>query len=237
MAGPCVGTQLRSYRLAIACTGEYARAATGSNNPTVAQALSAIVTSINRVDGVYEKELSISLNLVANNNAIVFVNPDTDPFAANNDGSALLDESQTVITANIGAANYDIGHTFSTGAGGIAQLGTVCGGSKARGVTGLANPVGDPYDIDYVAHEMGHQFDARHTFNGTTGSCSDGNRNASTAVEPGSGITIMSYAGICDAVNNLGANSLPYFHAISMDEINTFVTADRKSTRLNSSHQ
>jgi Metallo-peptidase family M12/Secretion system C-terminal sorting domain len=228
MAGPCVGTQLRSYRLAIACTGEYARTAVGNNNPTIAQALSAIVTSISRVDGVYEKELSISLNLVANNNLVVFVNPATDPFTANNDGEALLDESQTVISANIGDANYDIGHTFSTGAGGVAQLGTVCGSSKARGVTGSPTPVGDPYDIDYVAHEMGHQFDAAHTFNATTGSC-NGNRSASTAVEPGSGITIMGYAGICD-FNDLGQNSIPYFHAISFDEISTFVTSGGGST-------
>ena len=223
MAGPCVGPQLRNYRLAVACTGEYARAATGLNNPTVAQALSAITTSINRVDGVYEKELAISLNLVANNNLVVFVNPATDPFTANNDGELLLDESQTVITNNIGAANYDIGHTFSTGAGGIAQLGCVCGSSKARGVTGSSDPVGDPYDIDYVAHEMGHQFDASHTFNALTGSC-DGNRSGNTAVEPGSGITIMGYAGICGA-NDLAQNSIPYFHAVSMDEINTFTTS------------
>ncbi len=224
MAGACIGTQLRSYRLAVACTGEYARAATGNGaSTTVAQALSAIVTSINRVDGVYEKELAISLNLVGNNNAIVFVDPATDPFKANDDGSALLEESQTVITEKIGAANYDIGHTFSTGAGGIAQLGTVCGSSKARGVTGLPNPVGDPYDIDYVAHEMGHQFDARHSFNSATGSCGDGNRNSSTAVEPGGGITIMSYAGICGSVNDLGQNSIPYFHGISKDEIIEYV--------------
>ncbi|MGK2864609.1 MAG: reprolysin-like metallopeptidase, partial [Chitinophagaceae bacterium] len=216
--------QLRSYRLAVACTGEYARAATGNGaSTTVAQALSAIVTSINRVDGVYEKELAISLNLVGNNNTIVFVDPATDPFTANDDGSALLEESQTVITNNIGAANYDMGHTFSTGAGGIAQLGTVCGSSKARGVTGLPNPVGDPYDIDYVAHEMGHQFDARHSFNSATGSCGDGNRNSSTAVEPGGGITIMSYAGICGSVNDLGQNSIPYFHGISKDEITEYV--------------
>lgn len=228
MAGPCVGTQLRTYRLALACTGEYARAAVGNNNPTAAQALSAIVTSVNRVDGVYEKELSISLNLVGNNNQVVFVNPATDPFTANGDGNALLDESQTVISTNIGDANYDIGHTFSTGAGGVAQLGVVCGNSKARGVTGSISPVGDPYDIDYVAHEMGHQFDAAHTFNSTTGSC-NGNRSASTAVEPGSGITIMGYAGIC-GTNDLGQNSIPYFHAISFDEISTFVTSGGGST-------
>jgi len=223
MAGPCVGPQLRNYRLAVACTGEYARAATGFSNPTIAQALAAITTSINRVDGVYEKELAISLNLVANNNLVVFVNPASDPFTANNDGEVLLDESQTVITQNIGAANYDIGHTFSSGAGGIAQLSSVCGNSKARGVTGSVNPVGDPYDIDYVAHEMGHQFGANHTFNAITSAC-DGNRSSNSAVEPGSGVTIMAYAGIC-GTNDLEQNSIPYFHAISMDEINTFTAS------------
>ena len=229
MAGPCVGTELHSYRLAVACTGEYAIAAVGVSNPTVAQALSAIVTSVNRVDGIYERDVAISLNLVSNNNLVVFVNPSTDPFTANDDGSALLDESQTVISTTIGNANYDMGHTFSTGAGGIAQLGSVCGSQKARAVTGSPDPVGDPYDIDYFAHEMGHQFNASHSFNATTSSCS-GNRNATTAVEPGSGITIMGYSGICGAANNLGNNSIPYFHAMSMDEINTFTTIDAGAT-------
>lgn len=223
-AGSCVGSELRTFRIAVACTGEYARAVTGITNPTVAQVLSAIVTSINRVDGVFEKEVAVSLNLVADNDKIVFVNPATDPFTANNDGSELLNESQSVITQHIGAANYDIGHTFSTGGGGIAQVESVCGAQKARGVTGATNPVGDPYDIDFVAHEIGHQFGANHSFNAISGAC-NGNRSASTAVEPGSGVTIMAYAGICGLVNNITDNSIPYFHATSMDEINSFVAS------------
>lgn len=217
----CVGDRLRTYRLAVACTGEYAQAATGMTNPSVSQVLSKIVTTVNRVNSVYESEVAIRLVLISNNTQIIFTDPATDPFNGNNSSVTLISESQTVIGGTIGSGNYDIGHTFSTGGGGLANLGCVCTSGKARGITGSPSPVGDPYDIDYVAHEIGHQFGANHTFNSTTGSCS-GNRNGSTSMEPGSGITIMAYAGLCGGANNLGPNSIPYFHAISYDEIVTF---------------
>jgi len=220
---PCIGTELRTYRLAVACTGEYAVAATGSTTPTMAQTLSKIVTSVNRVSGVYEVEAAVRLVLVATETMVIFTNASTDPFSGNNNAGVLIGESQTIITNTIGSANFDIGHTFSTGGGGLAGLGVVCNNSqKAGGITGSPSPVGDPYDIDYVAHEMGHQFKGNHTFNATTSSC-NGNRNAATAVEPGSGITIMAYAGIC-GTNDLAPNSIPYFHATSYDEIVNFVT-------------
>ncbi|MFZ4931066.1 reprolysin-like metallopeptidase [Chryseobacterium sp. Mn2064] len=221
---PSVGTQIRIFRLAVACTGEYAIAATGTATPTVAQTLSAIVTSINRVNGVYEQEVASRLVLVDNETNVIFTNPSTDPFNGNNSAGTLINESQTQITALIGTANFDIGHTFSTGGGGLAGLGVICINSqKARGITGSSNPVGDPYDIDYVAHEIGHQFGGPHTFNATTGSCGGSNRNAGTAVEPGSGITIMAYAGICLISNNLAANSIPIFHTSSFQSITTKV--------------
>lgn len=217
----CIGQNLKTYRLAVACTGEYAVASTGLAAPTVSQTLSKIVTSVNRVDGVYETDLAIRLVLVPTQTAITFTNAATDPFNGNNNAVTLIGESQNVITNTIGTANFDIGHTFSTGGGGLAGLGVVCNNSqKARGITGSPNPVGDPYDIDYVAHEIGHQFRGNHTFNANTSSC-NGNRNASTAVEPGSGVTIMAYAGICGS-NDLAPNSIAYFHAISYDEIINF---------------
>ncbi|MCT2562419.1 reprolysin-like metallopeptidase [Chryseobacterium herbae] len=221
---PSVGTQIRVFRFAVACTGEYAQAATGLASPTVAQTLSAIVTSVNRVNGVYEQEVAVRLILVPTETNVIFTNPATDPFNGNDDAYTLIDESQAQIDALIGSENYDIGHTFSTGGGGLAGLGVICSnGDKGSGITGSPNPVGDPYDIDYVAHEVGHQFGGPHTFNSTTGSCGGGNRNAATAVEPGSGITIMAYAGICGSTNNLAPNSIPTFHTRSFQSITTTV--------------
>ncbi len=221
--GPCRGTQLFTYRLAVACTHEYAIAATGLATPTVAQTLAKIVTTINRVDGVYEKEVAVRLILIGNENAIIFPTAIGDPFTGNNDAFVLIDESQIQIDARIGNANYDIGHTFSTGAGGLAGLGVVClTGNKASGVTGSPVPSGDGYDIDYVAHEIGHQFGGDHTFNSITSSCGGGNRNAGTAYEVGSGTTIMAYAGIC-ASDDIQLNSDPFFHTVSFDEISSFI--------------
>lgn len=238
-AGLCLGATLRTYRLAVACTGQYA-AAVGAT--TVAQALSAIVTTVNRVNGIFESELSVRLTLVSNNNLIVFLNT-TTPFSsyANNtatcggcssEAQTLINRSQKVIDSLIGNSNYDIGHTFSTGAGGLAQSPAVCLSSgKARGVTGSPTPTGDGYDVDFVAHEMGHQLGGSHTFNSEIGGCGDGNRSsvAGTRVEPGSGITIMGYAGLCNS-DNLAFNSIPYFHAASQNQIGTYVTASAGST-------
>ena len=208
-------SRLRTYRLAVACTGEYATFHGG----TVALAQSAIVVTINRVNLVYERDLAVRLILVANNTSILYTNAATDPFT-NNDAGVLINESQTTITSIIGSANYDIGHTFSTGAGGLAGLGVICSNTqKARGVTGTSSPIGDAYDIDYVAHELGHQFGGNHTFNNSCG----GNRNSSTAAEPGSGTTIMAYAGICPP--DIQNNSSDYFHAISIAEMRTVILA------------
>lgn len=209
----------RTYRLAMACTIEYAAfhvnaagLASGTLSQKKAAVLSAMVVTMTRVNGVFEKDMSLRMNLVANNDLIIFI--DSDSFD-NTNSSTLINQSQTVINATIGSANYDIGHTVSTGGGGLAQLNSPCGTSKARGITGQGSPVGDPFDIDYVAHEMGHQWGANHTQNNAC------NRNATTAVEPGSASTIMGYAGIC--APNVQSNSDAYFHTVSITEMSNFL--------------
>lgn len=208
MQGDC---QMRRYRLALACTGEYA-AFHGGTKPLV---MAAMNTSMNRVNGVYEREVGVTMQLIPNNDTLINLVAASDPYT-NDDGGTMLGQNVTACNARVGSANYDIGHVFSTGGGGVANLACVCGTSKARGVTGSSSPIGDGFDIDYVAHEMGHQFGGDHCFNND---CS-GNINPSTAMETGSGSTIMGYAGVCNP--NVQNHSDDYFHAISLQEIGTF---------------
>lgn len=210
---------LRTFRIAIACTNEYSSfhlnrqniASSATDAVKKAVVLSAINTTMTRVNEVYERDLAVRMVLVNNNDELIFLESNGDDGLTDDNADALIDESQAKCDAIIGDANYDIGHTFSTGGGGLAQVRSVCvTGYKASGITGSPQPINDPYDIDYVCHEIGHQFGGTHTQN------NDCNKS-STSVEPGSGSTIMGYAGICSP--NVQGNSDPYFHAVSIAQM------------------
>jgi hypothetical protein len=224
------GGTLRTYRLACAATAEY----TAYFGGTVPAGLAAIVTAINRVTGVYETEAGIRLVLVAHNDLIIYTNASTEPYS-NGSPLALLTQNQTNLDAVIGSTNYDIGHVVNTAGGGLAAVGVAgLGGLKAKGETGIYPPVGDAFYIDYVAHEIGHQFGASHSFNSSSNDCGYGNRTAATAYEPGSGSTIMSYAGICSP-DNVQAHSSPYFHSASLGQILAYITTGAGSTAASAS--
>jgi hypothetical protein len=214
------GGTLKTYRAAVGANHQYVAAATTgmAGGATVANAQAQIVTAMNRVTGVYESELSIRMTLVASNSSIIYAAAAGDPWTSNS--TSILDNSTSTISSVIGVSNYDIGHVFSTGSGGVAGLGVVGkDASKGRGTTGSPSPLGDGYYIDYVAHEMGHQFGANHTFN-TSGDT--GNRVSSRAYEPGSGLSIMAYAGI-EGADDLAGHSIAYFHSASIDEIRNYI--------------
>jgi hypothetical protein len=241
---PHAGT-LRTYRLALAVTGEY----TMYHAPDLLEpdevrkqkAFTALTTTLNRVNGIYEREVSVRMVLVEDEMEIVYTNPATDPYQADPLGIGMLFENQINLdtpepAGPIGEGNYDIGHVMSTGFGGVAFLESVCergdpqvpgDGSNAGGFTGLDTPEGDAFDVDFVAHEMGHQFGGNHTFNGSEGSCS-GNAEGPAAMEPGSGTTIQAYAGICGS-QDLQLHSDAYFHVKSLEELIDFTHGNGQS--------
>ncbi len=213
------GATLRTFRLAVCTTGEY----TLFHGGTVAGGLAAVVTALNRVTGVYEQEFAIRMVLVAGNDQLIFTNPSTDPFTNPGSADQCNQQAQARINQVIGFANYDVGHVFHRGGnGGLAGgIGTVCGTIKAQGYSSLEPPVNDPFVIDYVCHELGHQFGARHSFNNCGFGAGD---DPNIAHEPGSGSTIMSYAGLCGS-NDLQPNSDPQFISLNLEQVNAYIAA------------
>lgn len=216
--------KLKRYRLALSCTAEYGNifaGSTGTDAEKKARILAQMNITMTRVNGVYEKDLAITMQIVANNDLIMYYgSTSADPWSGEYNT-----KTQQVIDAAIGNANYDIGHNFNTSGGGNAGcIGCVCTtGSKGSGYTGRADPTGDAFDIDYVAHEMGHQFGGYHTQ--SSSNCRSG--SGTTEVEPGSGSTIMGYAGICNT--NVQSNSDAYFAYVNIRDISANVQGGASS--------
>ncbi len=235
-AGDC---QVRTYRVALATTGEFTAAF--ANPPTDPTGVNGVMANLNTlvttINGVYLNEIGVQLQLVANNNLLVFTNAATDGYTnGTGNQNTMAGENQAIVDGIIGSGNYDIARAYGTrtagGASGVSlQIGNVCNNSnKANGAT-VMNPSNAANFATLEMHEMGHQFGANHTFNdGTTGSCGNaGQLVAATAFEPGSGSTIMSYGGTC-GTNNVQGNRDRYFHTFSLQEIGNYVSTGTGST-------
>lgn len=217
-----VGDEFQNYRIAIAATAEFT-AYFGDQNA----ALAAIQDTVAELNEIFERELAIHFDLVSGTNTI-FTNSSTDGYT-NGNASTMIGQNTPILNSIIGVGNYDIGHVFGTvssGGSGLAGLGVVNNSNwKGRGVSLFAAPVGTNF-VNLVAHEIGHQFNAEHTFNGNTYGSTAGNRSASSAYEPASGSTLMSYAGIAadgSGNDNLQDQEDDYFHSASFEEIQTFL--------------
>ncbi len=212
--------KLRKFKIAISASGEY----TAYHGGTIVGALSAINATLTRVNEVFENELAITLELVADNDKVIYTDAATDPYTG-----SFSSEVQTAIATEIGASNYDIGHLFhrttGTNEGNAGCVGCVCvNGQKGSGYTAHNNPEGEAFDIDFVIHELGHQFGANHTW-------SYENEGTGVQVEPGSGSTIMGYAGITGA-NNVQGRSDAYFNHKSLVQISEYISTTSCATEI-----
>lgn len=222
-----MGTNRYEYNVALVCTGEY-YVANGNSDNTVR---SSMINSLNAISAIFKNEMSIVLK-TSSSILKMYNNPSTDPF---NPADERTSQAREVIAQNFTSNRYNIGHVFHNhqdgdgwANGGVALLQSVCndGGSipvKAGGWSGSYVNQGNGW-INLATHEFAHQFGATHTFNGLGGACTD-NISTETAVEIGSGTTIMSYNGLCDANQNLPGSGVldNYFHITSLDQMYNFV--------------
>ncbi len=204
--------ELKTMRLAQSCNGEYSNYFGAFNSSQVALVLAAYNATLTRCNGCYENDLALHLNLIPETVNVIFYDPATDPYTTMGQWNNQL---QATLTSIIGEANYDIGHMFgaSGGGGNAGCIGCVCvDGQKGRGITSPADgiPMGDNFDIDYVAHEIGHQLGGNHTFSMSL-------EGTGVNKEVGSGITIMGYAGI--TAQDVAPHSIDIFHEATIAQI------------------
>lgn len=242
--GKASNKKYKTFRLALSCTAEYSNYFGATSSANVSLVIAAMNATMTRVNGVYERDLALHFNMI-NNTSIIYYDVASDPYsdAATGSNGAWNDELMFNLNSTIGDSAFDLGHLFGGdgGGGNAGCIGCVCSNVLATGISsnsnvsnykgggytspspgsnGISVPAGDTFDIDYVAHEIGHQLGANHTF-------THGFEGSQAQVEPGSGSTIMGYAGITSY--NVQSNSDPIFAYKSILQIQTNLNLASKS--------
>ncbi|NID16141.1 reprolysin-like metallopeptidase [Luteibacter yeojuensis] len=233
-AGPAMSTVRRTFRIALTATPSY----TQSQGGTRAQTLQSMAATINRVNRIFERDFGVHLVLAEDSDKLIFTKEGPDPFGdlTTDDrfyDAKLVERNVEVVAQVLADDAFDIGHALDArqDAGLVGEIGNTCmrwtgkpedrARSKAAGMTGSTRPFGDPFHVDFVAHELGHQFGAHHTFNG----CGRFSESSGVELEPGSGSTVMGYAGLCYG-HNLQDNADDYFHGASIQEVAAWLSGE-----------
>ena len=230
--------KLRVFRLAVATTVEFSNviaSQAGMGAGTVAQKKGVVVASlahlITRLNGDWERDLSLRMILVANQEAVIFV--DSDNFT--NGNMSTLRQESIQITPIIGNANFDIGHVMGAGGAGVAWLGAIAVDDwKTMGVTEYDGQQGinsDKFSNNF-AHEMGHFLGANHTYSNSD--CP--NLNSTIQIEPYAGNTYLSYNRLCAglALDSDGWQPLsdPFYHTATIAEIQNVLAQTTSGTLI-----
>ena len=206
---------LFTYDIAIATTGEYTQA----NGGTVQGGLNAVNVALTRVNFIFVRDMAIRFQLVADNDQVIFIDPNNDPYDDDNLPS-LLNDNRTTLASILGPDTYDIGHVFAGPCGGgtvgQAALGGTCNTQRKARAASCQTGANDRFYIDVVCHEIGHQFNATHTFNNCPPN--EGQTSTNSAFEPGGGSTIMSYADAC-GTQSFQNGADPNFHVHSLRQM------------------
>ena len=205
---------IRQYRLALVCTGEYGEDKGG----TVEAVLATYNTALNLVNQIFQVETSTRLQLIPESENFIHLDNDTDPFVNGNEGSGLLEQNSNYLNSQLDFSEYDIGHIFTgpcSDVGGVAVPNSVCTPFRARGVTCHYTNLNEIVNA-VMAHEVGHQFSAGHTFNNCPGS--EDQISVENAFEPGSGSTIMAYQGLCGNADNIPTPIGRYYNVGSLED-------------------
>jgi subtilisin-like proprotein convertase family protein len=211
MPGPNeTGDVLRVFRLAMTIPGKLSE---NYGWTTKAQALSALVAFLGQLNVIYERDLSVRFVLPVAEDNLIFTSSADDPFTALGGGEA-ANENIAVTNQLIGQDGFDVGLIFVTGACCAAAKPVICSESKAFNFSAF-------YSLRVTAHEIGHQFDADHTWT----SCGPSNNGQFGTNEYGSGTSIMSYANICGIDNILPVGEETYFGVYSQIQMTNHINA------------